>query len=67
MAKYKHFQKGKKPKLALSAHATLRIHQFGNQQRIEVGFRIPLEMEKRLIKELWKKESLRSLVSGNRK
>jgi hypothetical protein len=44
-----------KPKFALRAHATMRIHD----KRIEIGFRIPPDMEEHLYKFLSDKRKSR--------
>ena len=46
---------GNRPRFALRAHATLRLHGEGKNQRLEIGFRIPVEMEKRLFELLGQK------------
>lgn len=51
-----------KPTFSVRAHATMRRHE----KRIEIGFRIPPDMEEHLIKELWKKAHLRKLVLSNK-
>jgi len=47
-----------KPKYALKAHATMRLHD----KRIEIGFRIPPGMEEHLFRFLLTKPRLRALV-----
>lgn len=62
-AKFDHFEPKKQPDHALKSHATLRVHEFpGIESRVEVGFRVSLEMEKIILKQLLKKESLRRLA-----
>ena len=63
MAGFKHFEKEKKPGHAMQAHATLRVHyEEKPKQRIEIGFRIPTEMEKYILLELLNKKTLRELA-----
>ncbi len=51
--------KENKPNFSIRAHSTMRIHD----NRIEIGFRIPHNMEKHLFLFLWEtKPHLRKLV-----
>jgi len=51
MASHRHFQESKRPD-------AFRIHEFSDgQKRIEVGFRIPPDMGKRILDALTEKQS----------
>jgi hypothetical protein len=52
-----------KPTFAVRAHATMRLHD----KRIEIGFRIPPDMEKHLFKFLLTKPHLRALAPNKAK
>ena len=46
-----------KPKYSSSAHAILRLHGKGKRRRIEIGFRIPPDMEEHLYRILFREAS----------